>query len=319
MERIAVLCSGGDAPGMNAALRAIVRTCVFNGIRIYGVQNGYRGLIEDKISEMSVKSVSDIIHRGGTILGSARSEKFMTEEGQQKALQNLLKYKIDGLIVLGGDGSFKGAHVLSKEGLKVVGIPCTIDNDLGYTKFTIGFYTAVETVLEAIGRLRDTSSSHGIGVVVEVMGRNCGDIALYAGIAGGAEAVLVPEFTLDVEELIAKIQKGKDRGKKHQIIIMAEGVDQTEHLCEILLERTGIDWRTVILGHTQRGGTPSAFDRIIASQMGSIAVEKLIQGEEDIAIGTDGNDFFSMAIDEAVTIPHTFDEEMYRITRELSI
>lgn len=319
MERVAVLCSGGDAPGMNAGIRAVVRTCIFNGMQVFGVQNGYRGLIDDNIEEMTVKSVSDIIHRGGTILGSARSERFMTEDGREKAMQNLLKHKIDGLIVLGGDGSFRGAYELHKKGVKVIGLPCTIDNDMGYTKFTIGFDTAVETVLEAIGRLRDTSSSHGIGVIVEVMGRHCGDIALYAGLAGGAESVLVPEVPFDIEELIAKIQNGKKRGKKHQILIMAEGVDKTEHLCEVLLERTGVDWRTVILGHTQRGGTPTASDRLIASQMGSIAVEKLIAGESGIALGTDGNDFYAVDIQEAVETPHEFDLEMYRIMRELSI
>ena len=319
METIAVLCSGGDAPGMNAALRAIVRTAVFNGMRIYGIRNGFRGLIDRDIEQLKVHSVSDIIHRGGTVLGSARSERFYKEQGQEQAYQVLKDYEIDGLIVLGGDGSFKGAMELSKRGINVIGIPCTIDNDLGYTTYTIGFYTAVETVLESIGRLRDTSSSHGIGVIVEVMGRHCGDIALYAGLAGGAESVIVPEVEFDLDELEAKITNGKKRGKKHQIIIKAEGVQRTQELCEILEERTGIDFRTTILGHVQRGGSPSAFDRVTASRMGSMAVELLVDKKDNLAIATDGHNLHTVSLQEAIDTPHQFNREMYRVMRELSI
>lgn len=319
METIAVLCSGGDAPGMNAALRAIVRTAIFNGMRIYGIHNGYRGLIDGDLELLKVNSVSDIIHRGGTVLGSARSKRFYKTEGQDHAYEVLRSHEIDGLIVLGGDGSYKGAMEMQKRGMNVIGIPCTIDNDLGYTTYTIGFFTAVETVLDAIGRLRDTSSSHGIGVIVEVMGRHCGDIALYAGLAGGAESVIVPEVEFDLDELEAKIINGKKRGKKHQIIIKAEGVQRTQELCETLENRTGIDFRTTILGHVQRGGTPSAFDRLTASRMGSMAVELLIQNENGRAIATDGSRLFTVSLEEAVQTPHTFDDEMYRVMRELSI
>lgn len=319
MENIAVLCSGGDAPGMNAAVRAVVRTGIFNGMRVYGVKNGFRGLINDDIELLKVNSVSDIIHRGGTVLGSARSERFYTEEGRKTAYDNLKKYDIDGLIILGGDGSFKGAMALDRMGINVIGIPCTIDNDMGYTVYTIGFYTALETVLDAIGRLRDTSSSHGIGVIVEVMGRHCGDIALYSGLAGGAESVLVPEVPFDLEEMVNKITRGKERGKKHQIIILAEGVETAGNLCAVLEERTGIDFRQVILGHTQRGGTPSVFDRLTASQMGSKAVELVTDGQTSLAIGTDGHDLFTVSMEEAVHTPHKFNEEMYRVMRELSI
>lgn len=319
METIAVLCSGGDAPGMNAALRAIVRTAIFNGMRIYGIYNGYRGLIDENLELLKVQSVSDIMHRGGTVLGSARSERFYRPEGQEKAYDVLREHKVDGLIVLGGDGSFKGAMELSERGIQVVGIPCTIDNDMGYTPYTIGFYTAVETVLDAIGKLRDTSSSHGIGVIVEVMGRHCGDIALYAGLAGGAESVIVPEVDFDLDELEAKINNGKKRGKKHQIIVKAEGVQRTQELCEILEDRTGIDFRTVILGHIQRGGTPSAFDRINASRMGAMAVELLIRNQTGLAIATDGHMLSTVPLEEAVNTPNTFNEDMYRVMRELSI
>lgn len=319
METIAVLCSGGDAPGMNAALRAIVRTAIFNGMRIYGIKNGYRGLIDSDLEQLQVNSVSDIIHRGGTVLGSARSERFYRTEGQKDAVEVLRRHGIDGLIVLGGDGSYKGAMALQNHGIKVIGIPCTIDNDMGYTTYTIGFFTAVETVLDAVGKLRDTSSSHGIGVVVEVMGRHCGDIALYAGLAGGAESVIVPEVEFDLDELEAKIVNGKQRGKKHQIIIKAEGVQRTQELCALLQKRTGIDFRTTILGHIQRGGTPSAFDRIIASRMGSYAVELLIDGKTGLGIATDGSELSTVPLEEAVCIPHDFNEEIYRVMRELSI
>ena len=319
MESIAVLCSGGDAPGMNAALRAVVRTAIFNGMRIYGIHDGYRGLIDNDIEELKVSSVSDIMQRGGTVLGSARSERFRHEEGQQRAYEVLKEHDIDGLIVLGGDGSFKGALDLQEKGMQVIGIPCTIDNDLGYTTYTIGFLTAVETVLDAVGRLRDTSSSHGIGVIVEVMGRHCGDIALFAGLAGGAEAVIVPEVEFDLDELERKITNGEKRGKKHQIIIKAEGVQRTEEICRILEERTGIDFRTTLLGHVQRGGAPSALDRILASRMGSLAVELLVQKKTGVAIATNGSELHYVSMEEAVNTPHKFNTEIYRVMRELSI
>lgn len=224
MKRIAILTSGGDAPGMNPAIRAVVRTCIFNDIEVFGIKFGYDGLIKGDVFQMNVSSVADIIQKGGTMLGSARSKEFMTEEGRSKALDVLKKYNIEGLVVLGGDGTFRGANELSKLGVKTIGIPCTIDNDMGYTDYTIGFLTAVNTVSDAITKLRDTSSSHGRANIVEVMGRKCGDIALYSGIAGGAESIIVPEIEFSLDEVCQKIINGRKRGKLHHIIVLAEGV-----------------------------------------------------------------------------------------------
>lgn len=319
METIGVLCSGGDAPGMNAALRAVVRTAIFNGMRVYGIQNGFHGFIEGDVELMQVKSVSDILQRGGTVLGSARSKRFKTEEGMETALEKAKEYGLEGLVVLGGDGSYRGALALSQRGLKVVGIPCTIDNDMGYTRYTIGFFTAVETILDAVGKFRDTTSSHGRGAIIEVMGRHCGDLALYAGLSGGAEHIIVPEVTLNMDELCNKIVNGRKRGKKHQIILLAEGVQTPGDLARTLEERTGVVFRMTILGHIQRGGAPAAFDRLTASRMGSMAVELLAADKTDLAIGTDGHKLFTVSMEEAVKTPHAFDTDMYRIAMELSI
>ncbi|MGO1713422.1 MAG: ATP-dependent 6-phosphofructokinase, partial [Senegalia sp. (in: firmicutes)] len=223
MKTIGVLTSGGDAPGMNAAIRAVVRTAIYNGVRVLGIKQGYNGLINGDIREMELSSVADIIHRGGTKLRTARSEEFKTEEGRKKALNILEVFGIDGLVVIGGDGSFKGAQKLNEMGLPTIGIPGTIDNDLGYTDYTIGFDTAVNTVLDAVSKLRDTSTSHGRANIIEVMGRHCGDIALYSGLAGGAESVIIPEVGYEVDSVCKKLLQGKNRGKLHSIIMIAEG------------------------------------------------------------------------------------------------
>lgn len=319
MKRIAILTSGGDAPGMNPAIRAVVRTCVFNGIEIFGVKFGYDGLIRGDLFQMNVSSVADIIQKGGTILGSARSKEFLTEEGRNKAVENLKKFNIEGLVVLGGDGTFRGANELSKLGIKTIGIPCTIDNDMGYTDFTIGFFTAVNTVLDAITKLRDTSSSHGRANIVEVMGRKCGDIALHSGIAGGAESIIVPEIGYNLDEICQRINNGRKRGKLHHIIVLAEGVGHPFELKRKIQEMSKVDTRVTVLGHIQRGGTPSSLDRLIASQMGNRAVNLLMEGKTNLALAYKNNDITSMPIEDAVLIKREFNKDLYEMAKELSI
>ena len=318
MKTIAVLTSGGDAPGMNAAIRAVVRSAIYKGVRVMGVQRGYAGLINGELFEMDRHSVSDIIHRGGTILRTARSDEFRTEEGRKKAANVLRVFGIDGLVVIGGDGSFKGAQLLSKMGIATIGIPGTIDNDLDYSEYSIGFDTALNTVLDAINKLRDTSSSHERISVVEVMGRNCGDIALYSGIGGGAERVILPEKGYDIDELCKTIFEGKRRGKMHNLIILAEGVGKANRLAKQVEEITGVEARATILGHIQRGGSPSAFDRMLASRMGVAAVEALIEGKSGRVVGIREGKIVDEDIDTALNAPKIFDEELYEISKMLS-
>ncbi|NLD18025.1 MAG: 6-phosphofructokinase [Tissierellia bacterium] len=319
MMRIAILTSGGDAPGMNPAIRAIVRTAIFNKITVYGINNGYRGLIDGELTELNASSVGDIIQRGGTILGTARSEEFQTEEGFQKALNVLDVYNIDGLIVLGGDGSFRGAQKLSEAGIMTIGIPCTIDNDLYYCDYTIGFWTAIETVIEAIGKLRDTSSSHGRANVIEVMGRNSGDLALYSSLAGGGESIIVPEQPVDIDAICRKALKGRMRGKKHNLIIVAEGVGNVFEIAEQMIAKTGIDTRVTVLGHIQRGGTPSAPDRIMGSLMGRRAVELLMAGMTNVALGIKNNEVIEVDINEALEAEGEFNYDIYDTINILSV
>ncbi|EOD00854.1 6-phosphofructokinase [Caldisalinibacter kiritimatiensis] len=319
MKTIGVLTSGGDAPGMNAAIRAVVRTGIYNEIKIMGIKQGYNGLINGDIEEMELSSVADIIHRGGTVLRSARCEEFKTEEGRNKALTVLKVFGIEGLVVIGGDGSFMGAKKLSEAGIPTIGIPGTIDNDLGYTDYTIGFDTAVNTVLDAISKIRDTSTSHGRANIIEVMGRDCGDIALYAGLAGGAESVIVPEEDFDVDEVCKRLIQGKNRGKLHSIIMLAEGVGNAYELGKTIQEKTGIETRCTVLGHIQRGGSPSAFDRLLASRMGARAVELLLEGKSGRVIGAKKNELFDMDIDEALDVKKEFDKKAYELTKILSI
>lgn len=319
MKTIGVLTSGGDAPGMNAAIRAVVRTGIYNGFRVMGIRQGYSGLINGDIYEMNLSSVADIIHRGGTMLRSARSDEFKTEEGFKKALNVLDVFGIDGLIVLGGDGTLKGARELSNAGIPTIGIPCTIDNDCGYSDYTIGFFTAVETVVEAISKIRDTSTSHGRANVIEVMGRDCGDIALYAGLAGGAESIIIPEVDFDIDEVCKRALQGKNRGKLHHIIVLAEGVGNAYDVAQTIQEKTGIDTRVTVLGYIQRGGNPTTFDRIIASKMGNKAVDLLKEGKAGRTIGMKCNKIIDMDINEALKIKKEFDIEMYNTSKILSI
>lgn len=319
MHTIAILTSGGDAPGMNAAVRAVVRRAIYAGMKVMGIYQGYQGLIEGDFAEMDLSSVADIIHRGGTILKTARSEAFMTEDGLHAALEKLRIYEIDGLVAIGGDGTMRGARTLAEKGFPVVLIPCTIDNDMGYTDFTIGFMTAAETAVEAIGRLRDTSSSHGRANVVEVMGRHCGDIALYAGLAGGAETIAVPEEPFDRDKLLRKVLSGKKRGKRHHIIVVAEGAADPYEISRAVEETTGIETRVTVLGHVQRGGTPSLFDRIIASQMGVYAVGLLENGEYGRAIAWNCNNITSIPIEDALATKKRFDSDMLKTAEILSI
>ncbi len=319
LKKIGVLTSGGDAPGMNAAIRAIVRAGIYNNIDVMGISRGYEGLINGEIKHMDVSSVADIIHKGGTILKTARSEQFKTEEGRKKAINVLQVFGIEGLVIIGGDGSFRGAEKLSQAGVKTIGIPGTIDNDLPYSEFTIGFDTAVNTVLDAITKIRDTSTSHEKATIIEVMGRDCGDIALYSGLAGGAESVLVPEEEFDINDVCKKLVQGKSRGKLHNIIMLAEGTSNAYELQKEIYERVGIEARVTVLGFIQRGGNPTSFDRILASKMGAYAVDALIDGKSSRALGIKNNKIFDMGIAEALAMEKHFDSETYRLTNILSI
>lgn len=319
MKRIGVLTSGGDAPGMNAAIRAVVRTAIANDLKVSGINRGYQGLLDADITEMDVSSVGDIIHRGGTRLQTARCLDFITDEGFARALEVLKMYHIDGMVVIGGDGSFRGAQRLSHAGIPTIGIPGTIDNDLAYTEYTIGFDTAINTVVNAIGNLRDTSSSHGRANIVEVMGRNCGDIALYAGIAGGAETVIVPELPYDMDEICRKLIAGKNRGKRHNIILVAEGVGKPFEIGQEIERKVGIETRVTIMGHLQRGGVPSAFDRVLASRFGHHAVITLLAGRAARVVGIKGNAVYDMDIDEALAIKKEIDMGLVNMTNLLSI
>ena len=270
MKTIGVLTSGGDAPGMNAAIRAVVRKAIYHGRRIYGIYGGYAGLINGDMKELDLGSVGDIIHRGGTILYTARSEEFKTEEGQLKAIANLKKHGIEGLVVIGGEGTYKGAEALTKRGFPCVAVPGTIDNDIPGTQFTIGFDTALNTVIDAIDKIRDTATSHERTFIIEVMGRSAGHIALWAGLSGGAESILVPEEPFNIEEVVERLVQGNKRGKKHSIIIVAEGVGNAVEIGKKIKEATEFDTRITVLGHIQRGGSPTASDRVLAGRLGAL-------------------------------------------------
>lgn len=319
MKAIGVLTSGGDAPGMNAAIRAVVRTGISKGLQVMGIKRGYNGLINGEIYEMNHSSVSDIIQRGGTILKTARSEEFRTPEGRKKAYNVLKVFGIEGLIVIGGDGSFKGAQLLSSEyDVKTIGLPGTIDNDLAYTDYTIGFDTALNTVLDAINKLRDTSTSHERVSIVEVMGRRCGDIALYSGLAGGAESIIIPEQKFNLDDLCKTIIEGKVRGKVHNLIVLAEGVGGAAELTKKIEEVTGIEARATVLGHIQRGGSPSAFDRVLASRLGARAVELLIEGKSQRVVGIKNNQIVDYDITEAIQMKKETDNNLYDLAEILS-
>ena len=318
MKTIAVLTSGGDAPGMNAAIRAVVRTALDKNLNVMGIERGYSGLMNGEIVPMQRSSVADIIQRGGTILKTARSKEFKTEEGRKRAVNILKTFKIDGLVVIGGDGSFRGAYELSKLGIATIGLPGTIDNDLSYTDFTIGFDTATNTALDAINKIRDTSTSHQRVSIVEVMGRNCGDIALYSGLAGGAENIILPEKGYDEQELCKSILEAKMKGKVHNLILLAEGIGGSEALAEKVEDITGIETRATKLGHIQRGGSPTCLDRVLASRFGYRAVELLEQGKSSRVVGIRDGKVVDLDIDEALSQPRRFDEKLYEIACALA-
>jgi len=317
--KIGVLTSGGDAPGMNAAIRAVVRCGIDAGFEVYGIKRGYEGLLDGEIERMSLSSVGDILHRGGTILKTARSERFSTEEGVKRSKVILGTFGIDALIVIGGDGSMRGALELSKLGVNVMCLPGTIDNDLAYTDYTIGFDTAVNTVLDAISKVRDTSSAHERNTIIEVMGRHCGDIALYAGVGGGAEAVLIPEVEADVSRVCRKILQGAGRGKLNSIIINAEGSGvSSDELAKEIAELTGRETRIVVLSYLQRGGVPTLDDRLLASQSGAKAIELIQNGIKNRAIGTVNGKIQAFEIEGALAEKPEFDHELYELIDVLS-
>lgn len=316
--RIAILTSGGDAPGMNAAIRSVTRTSIYEGIEVFGIKGGYEGLIDAKFEKLIESSVADIIQRGGTILSTSRSERFMTKEGLEKAISSLKIFEIDALIVLGGDGSLHGAKMLKENGIKVIGIPCSIDNDLAYTDYTIGFMTAVETATEAVSHIRDTTEALGRANVVEVMGRNCGDIALYSGVSSGAESIIVPEIPLDINEIAEKAIMGKNRGKKHHIIIMSEGCGSAFDFAKEFEKLTGIDTRVTVLGYIQRGGTPSISDRILASELGYLAVKEAKKGNS-LALGYKDGKVIKMSFDEIFNVKKVFRKDLLEILKTVSI
>lgn len=320
MQRIGVLTSGGDSPGMNAAIRAVVRKSIYHGREIIGIRRGFMGFIEADMEPMNLGSVADIIHRGGTVLRTARSEEFKSAEGRQKAWENVERFGIQGLIIIGGDGSFTGADVFNREyGLPVIGIPGTIDNDIAGTDFSIGFDTAINTVVEAINKIRDTATSHERTFIVEVMGRNSGYIALSAGLAGGAESILIPEKKYDIEEVCHKLTRGYKRGKLHSVIIVAEGAASGIEIGKEIKNRTGLDTKVTILGHLQRGGTPTAFDRNLASVMGAKAVDLLISGETRKMVAMVAGKVISCNLDIAFKGKKPVDLEMHRLAGILSI
>ncbi|MEW9500659.1 6-phosphofructokinase [Jeotgalibacillus marinus] len=319
MKRIGVLTSGGDSPGMNPAIRAVVRKAIYHGLEVYGIYQGYQGLISGNIEKLELGSVGDIIHRGGTKLYSARCEEFKTEEGQKKGIEQLKKHGIEGLVVIGGDGSYMGAKALTEHGFPCVGVPGTIDNDISGTDFTIGFDTALNTVIDAIDKIRDTATSHERTFIIEVMGRNAGDLALWAGLSGGAETILIPEDPHDMDNITERILKGHARGKKHSIIIVAEGVMSGNEFAEKLSEKMSLETRVSVLGHMQRGGSPTASDRVLASRLGARAVELLMEGKGGRAVGIEKNVLVDYDIIEALKMPHEADMDLYRLSQELSI
>ena len=314
MKRIGVLTSGGDAPGMNAAVRSITRYGIYREMEVYGIKRGYEGLIDGEVERLYRRSVGDILQRGGTILQTARSERFRTREGMEKAYNVLQELKIENLIVIGGDGTLTGAKEFSNNfGVNVIGLPGTIDNDLAYTDETIGFDTAINTVLEGITRIRDTSSSHERTTIIEVMGRRCGDIALYAGLTGGAESVLLPELDNDLDAVCEKVLSGVREGKLHDIIIKAEGVPvDSQELVKTVAERTGRDVKLVVLSYLQRGGSPTFRDRMLATMSGARAIDLIKQGVRNRAIGVRNGEIFDMDIAEALESTRTVDLDLYK-------
>lgn len=318
IKHVAVLTSGGDAPGMNAAIRGVVRTAIVNGLRVTGIRRGYTGLLEEDFVEMEARSTSDIIQHGGTILYTARCAEMMTEEGQQKAAEILAKHEIDGLVVIGGDGSYRGAKALAEHGVNVVGVPGTIDLDIACTDYSIGFDTALNTAMECIDRVRDTSASHERCSIIEVMGRKAGHIALWCGIANGAEEILVPErYDYEEQAIIDRIARRKRLGKKLHIIINAEGIGDSNGMAKRIEAATGLETRATIIGYIQRGGSPTCRDRVFASVMGSKAVDILVSGGRNRVVCYRKGEFTDMDIYEALAMQKDLDNSLWEISRKL--
>ncbi|MBE5871284.1 MAG: 6-phosphofructokinase [Lachnospiraceae bacterium] len=319
IKTIGVLTSGGDAPGMNAAIRAVVRKAIANGVSVKGIKKGYQGLLNEEIVDMEKRDVSDIIQRGGTILGTARCMEFKTEEGQQKGAEICRKHGIDGIVVIGGDGSYRGAQALSKHGINTIGIPGTIDLDIACTDYTIGFDTAINTAMDAIDKVRDTSSSHERCSIIEVMGRNAGYIALWCGVANGAEDILLPEkYNFNEQDIINNIINNRKRGKTHHIIINAEGIGHSTSMARRIEAATGIETRATILGYMQRGGNPTCKDRFYASLMGAYAADIICQGKTNRVVAQKNGDITDYDIDEALSMTKSIPEYQYQVSRELS-
>ena len=320
IHTIGVLTSGGDAPGMNAAIRAVVRRAITSGRKVKGIKKGYNGLLNEEIVDMDVTSVSDIIQRGGTVLYTARCKEFVTPEGQKKGAEICRKHGIDGLIVIGGDGSFRGAQKLAALGINTVGIPGTIDLDIACTDYTIGFDTAVNTAMEAIDKVRDTSTSHERCSIIEVMGRNAGYLALWCGIANGAEDILLPErYDYDEQKLIDNIINNRKKGKKHHIIVNAEGIGHSASMAKRIEAATGVETRATILGHMQRGGSPTCRDRVYASMMGSYAVDLLCAGKSNRVVAYKNGAFVDYDIDEALAMKKDISAYEFEVSRTLSV
>ncbi|HHU76817.1 MAG TPA: 6-phosphofructokinase [Firmicutes bacterium] len=319
MKKIAVVTSGGDAPGMNAAIRAIVRKSIYHGLDVYGIKRGYLGMINQEIECLRLGSVADIIHRGGTILRTARSPEFLTMEGREKAFAFLKGERIDGLVIIGGDGSFRGAKVLEDAGFSTIGVPGTIDNDIPFTDYSIGFDTAVNTVADAINKVRDTATSHERIYVIEVMGRSSGYIALQAGLAGGAETIIVPEAPFDLTEVCNRLMRGVKRGKLHSVILVAEGAASAFSVAEEIQKCVQMEVRVTILGHLQRGGTPTAFDRVLASRLGAKAVDLLLEGKKGCTVGFWKGEIIATPYDEIFSHTKEFSWDDYKTASILAI
>lgn len=331
MRRIAVLTSGGDAPGMNAAVRAVTRKAIGSGFEVIGVQRGYQGLINGDFVELKSRSVGDILQRGGTMIKTARSEEFKTPEGLSRAMLMMKGYQIDGLVGIGGDGTYKGLAKLAEMGMPSIGVPVTIDNDIASTDYTIGFDTACNTVIEAINKIRDTASSHERTFVIEVMGMRCGDIALHTGLAGGAEEILIPELPYDLGKICERVEDNVKRGKGHSIIVVAEGIiDRVQdamlathgsayYIADQIRQRTGMEFRVIVLGHVQRGGAPTVRDRVLATRLGAKAVELLSQGVKDAVVGVKDDVVVHYPITEALVMKKHINEGLYDLALDMSI
>ncbi len=320
IKTIAVLTSGGDAPGMNAAIRAVVRTAIYRGLKVKGVKKGYNGLLNEDIIDMQPRNVSDIIQKGGTVLGTARCLEFKKQEYQKKAADICRKHGIDGIVVIGGDGSYRGAQALSRQGINAVGIPGTIDLDIACTDYTIGFDTAVNTAMQAIDKVKDTSSSHERCSIIEVMGRHAGYIALWCGVANGAEDILLPEnYNYDEQEIVNHIIESRKKGKIHHLIINAEGIGHSTSMAKRIEAATGVETRATILGYMQRGGSPTAKDRYYASIMGAYAVDTILEGKTNRVVGYKFGEFTDFGIEEALSMQKDIDRYQYEVAKMLAI